>query len=152
MLSYFLEDYSGVIESVKPYLVEHWKEFGDYQDKFKLDVNFELYEKMANNGTLVCMAGRNREFELKAYAWIFVTHHLHHKTVLCANVDTYYIDKEHRGGLEGVRFFKAMESLLKSKGVVKLFAGTHPSKDASAIFQRLEWNTGEYGFTKLIGE
>jgi hypothetical protein len=149
-LIYQLEPWRDCIEEIKPFLTEHAREFND-EPSLVVDFDFERYGALSDAGLVRCMTGRRRSGELRAYAWIFVSEHLHYRGKLCATMDIYYVVPSFRSGAEAVRLFRNLEDLLAAEGVVKLYAGTRPWKDATPVFKRCGWSHVEIGFSKFIG-
>lgn len=149
MLTYREENWESALDEMSVFFNDHWDEFND--GDIPLDFDFERYAALSQAGCLKCLTARE-EGKLVGYAWVFVSTHLHHRTLLSGMVDIYYLAPSHRSGAAGVKFFREIEGMLRRMGVKKIYMGTRPYKDASPIFKRLKWEKVEYGYSKWIGD
>ena len=83
------------LEEVKPLLKKHWEESEDLG--FPLDPDYELYLRIEREGLTRSFSVRDNG-KIVGYAVFIVRHHPHYKTVLTANADVIFIEKEFRGG------------------------------------------------------
>src|SRR5882757_7892859 len=62
---------------------------------FQIEPDFEVYERVASNGSMVLLTLRDNG-ALKGYVVGFTYRSWHHKDILCANVDSIYVEPSHR--------------------------------------------------------
>jgi hypothetical protein len=121
------------------------------RDKIKLEPNMEMYQALDDSGQLHVLTCR-KDGQVIGYHVSIVRPHLHYKSSLSAFTDMYFVKKEHRKGMVGVKIFIEAEKSLKARGVEKLFTGTKLSLDMGKIFERLGWVETERLYTKYIGD
>ena len=83
------------LEEVKPLLKKHWEESEDLG--FPLDPDYELYLRIEREGLTRSFSVRDNG-KIVGYAVFIVRHHPHYRTVVTANADVIFIEKEFRGG------------------------------------------------------
>ena len=86
---------SQCLEEVKPLLKKHWEESEDLG--FPLDPDYELYLRIEREGLTRSFSVRDNG-KIVGYAVFIVRHHPHYRTVVTANADVIFIEKEFRGG------------------------------------------------------
>lgn len=150
MIEYKEETYSDVIGDIKPLLDNHYEEIALNRDVIKLNPDYEMYEKLCNAGFMRIITARN-DNELIGYCICVIKYHLHYKDSLTALNDIFYIKKEYRKGLTGVKLFVKTEEILKKYGVQRIIMNTKTHHDVGAIFDRLGYHETERVFTKIIG-
>lgn len=108
-------------------------------------LNEEMYDVSASVGTMVVVTARSNDQIIVGYHWSFMTPHPHHADVTCAFTDTYYLHPHYRRGMTGVKFIKAVKSLLKDRGASMLYIGARidGKNDKTAIFERLDFKPTE---------
>ncbi len=133
-------------------LVEHWKELALNQDKVPLDPIWDVYKAFEAEGQFICMVMRTPAGEIAGYFWGFIMPALHYRTCLTCNMDIFFIRPKFRGNLMlGRRLFKAVESELRSRGVDRWFVGSKLHKDASRLFESLQFEKVETSYSKWLG-
>ena len=85
---------SQCLEEVKPLLKKHWEESEDLG--FPLDPDYELYLRIEREGLTRSFSVRDNG-KIVGYAVFIVRHHPHYRTVVTANADVIFIEKEFRG-------------------------------------------------------
>lgn len=129
----------------------HWEEIAGDKNKIKLDVDYDLYAQLAENGGIHIVTVRDAG-RLVGYNCMFIHTNLHYKGVLMAASDVYFLMKEYRRGSIGIRMFKFVEESLRAIGVKKVFMNTKVWKDNSVIFDRLGFHEVERLWCKYIGD
>lgn len=119
------------------------------KDKIKLDPDFKSYEEYERTGALHIVVMRDNGV-LAGYHISIIRFHLHYKTSLNAFTDVYFISKNHRKGLAGIKLFKEVEKTLKARGVEKIFTGTKKHLDMSKLLEYLGYTSTETLFTKML--
>lgn len=80
-----------------------------------IDPNNEMYLLMQTNNALIVMTLRSEEGTLHGYALLVLYHSMHLRKEFCGNVDTFYVQPEHRRFMP--RFMTALETELRERGV-----------------------------------
>jgi GNAT superfamily N-acetyltransferase len=144
------ERLADIRQEIEPILYRHWQEIAWNKDKIPLDVDWDRYDALADNGSFVCYTARI-DGKLVGYSAYFLAYHLHYKSTLFANNDVLYIDREYRGG-GGAKFIKWCEERLSEKGVQ--VHGLHIKKcfDWSALAVRLGFEPIDTILLKWVGK
>lgn len=85
------------------------------QRGLQIDPNIDQYLCLAANGNLVTLTLRSDEGVLHGYALLILYYSLHLRKELCGNVDTFYVQPEHRQLMP--RFMSRIEEEFQSRGV-----------------------------------
>jgi GNAT superfamily N-acetyltransferase len=150
MIEYKEESYDDVIGEIKPLLDLHYEEIANNKDVIKLNPDYDAYKKLCDMGAMRIITARD-EGKLVGYCICIIRYHLHYKDSLTALNDIFYISKDYRKGLIGVKLFIKTEEILKKYGVQRVIMNTKKHHDVGAIFDRLGYRETERVFTKIIG-
>lgn len=150
MIEYKEEQYNDVIDQIKPLLDDHYNEIALDKDAIKLNPDYGIYKSLCDSGTMRIITARD-DAKLIGYCVCIIKYHLHYKDSLTAFNDIFYIAKEYRKGLTGVKLFIKTEEILKKYGVQRVAMNTKLHHDVGAIFDRLGYRETERVFTKMIG-
>ena len=104
MIAYQEETFDQVIEEIKPLLEDHWQEIALHKDSIKLNPDYARYEQMFKNGNMRIVTARN-DGKLVGYCIMMLYNHIHYKDQFMAMDDIFFIDKDYRNGLTGVKLF-----------------------------------------------
>lgn len=102
---------------------------------FVIQPAWHRYFEMESADALLAMTLRDDDGALRGFALCIYYHSLHHAPVQCANVDTFYIEPEHRACIK--RFVSAIESEFIARGVVVVGWPTTPSGKMFPILKLL---------------
>jgi hypothetical protein len=80
-----------------------------------IDPNIDQFLRMADNNCLISMTLRSEEGVLHGYALLILYYSLHLKNELCGNVDTFYVQPDHRRSMPS--FMSQIEDALRARGV-----------------------------------
>lgn len=149
MITYQEESFKDVIGDIVPLLNDHYEEIAQDKDVIKLNPDYEMYQRLCDAGVMRIITARN-ETELVGYCICVIKLHLHYKDSLTALNDIFFIKKEYRKGLIGVKLFIKTEEILKKYGVQRVIMNTKIHHDVGAIFDRLGYTETERVFTKII--
>lgn len=144
-----LEPALGIFDEIRGLLRLHWEEIALDKSAIQLAPRWEEYETLARSGILQTITVRDAGM-LVGYAAFFVTPHLHYRDSLTAVSDIFFIKKEYRQGLTGVRLFKVAEHELRKLGVQKMYVSCKLHLDLGPIFERLGFKPIERTYAKLI--
>ena len=150
MIEYKEETFDQVIDEIKPLLENHYDEIALNKDSIKLNPDYGIYKNLCDSGVMRVVTARN-DNKLIGYCVCIIKYHLHYKDSLTAFNDIFYIAKEYRKGLTGVKLFIKTEEILKQYGVQRVSMNTKVHHDVGAIFDRLGYKETERVFTKMIG-
>lgn len=151
MMTFAAESLTDQLESLKPLFPLHWEELALNKDHVPLDPQYDIYLRRDEAGEVLFVAGRDKG-ELIAYFVGFVAPGLHYRTCLTLTMDIFYVHPDYRGKSAGVRLFKTVEQEARRRGVQRMFAGSKCHKDASWLFERLEFTEVERYYSKWLGE
>ena len=147
-ITYQEEKLTDFLEEVKPILEQHYDEISVTKN-FPLSPDYVAYIQMQELGFLTCVTCR-KDGVLIGYIAFFVRPHLHYLTCKTAVEDLYFVQKEHRQGMVGIKLFKKAEEILKAKGVQRIILSCKTNLDHSKIFEHLGYRFFEKHFDKLI--
>ena len=150
MIEYKEETFDQVIDEIKPLLDNHYEEIALDRDVIKLNPDYETYKKLCDSGVMRIITARD-DGKLVGYLIAIIKYHLHYKDSLTAFNDIFYVDKQYRKGMTGVKLFIKAEEILKKYGVQRVAMNTKLHHDVGAIFDRLGYKETERVFTKMIG-
>jgi len=150
MLTFAVESLTERLHEMKPLFPMHWEELALNKDHVPLDPQYDVYLARDARGEVLFIAGRS-EGELIAYFVGFIAPGLHYKTCLTLTMDIFYVHPDHRGRSAGIRLFKSVEQEARRRGVQRMFVGSKCHKDASWLFERLEYTEVEHYYSKWIG-
>jgi hypothetical protein len=85
------------------------------QRGLQIDPDIDQYLFLAEHQSLIAMTLRDDECCLRGYALVILYKSLHLKTELCANVDTFYVQPDHRRSMP--RLMSEIESVLRERDV-----------------------------------
>ena len=151
MITAHVESFEENLEYLKPLLPIHYKELALNQDKVPLSPQFDKYVATEKQGGLIFVTLR-KVGEMVGYFIGFIAPGLHYSTCLTCQMDIFYVLPEHRGSGTGFQLFKFVEQQLKKRGVQRLFVGSKLHKDASWLFEKLNYTPVEAYYSAWLGD
>jgi len=151
MITAQIESFEERLEEFKPLFPIHWEELALNKDKVPLDPQYDLYIDRERAGELLFVTLRKKG-EAVGYFIGFIAPGLHYKTCLTCSMDIFYVHPEHRGSSAGKQLFRFVENELRRRGVDRWFVGSKNHKDASWLFESLEFDLCETYYTKWLGD
>jgi GNAT superfamily N-acetyltransferase len=151
MITAHVESFEENLEYLKPLLPIHYKELALNQDKVPLSPQFDKYVATEKQGGLIFVTLR-KAGEMVGYFIGFIAPGLHYSTCLTCQMDIFYVLPEHRGGGTGFQLFRFVEQQLKKRGVQRLFVGSKLHKDASWLFEKLNYTPVETYYSAWLGD
>lgn len=109
------ESYSDCFGDIPALLLDHYEEIAHYKD-IELAPNFEGYKRCEEAGNLRVYTARI-DGALVGYAVFFVLPHVHYSGSVYAQGDVFFVVKEHRGKMLGLRLLRFTERELAAEGV-----------------------------------
>jgi GNAT superfamily N-acetyltransferase len=129
----------------------HWREIALYQDRVRLDVDYDRYRELDAAGRLLCLAAFDCDRLIGYAAWI-LTFHLHYRQCLMGANDVIFVLPEYRSrSTAGVRLIRESERYLKQLEVHRIIMHVKPAKDWTAILTRMGYEQEEIIMGKYIG-
>lgn len=151
MITAHVESFEENLEYLKPLLPIHYKELALNQDKVPLSPQFDKYVATEKQGGLIFVTLR-KAGQMVGYFIGFIAPGLHYSTCLTCQMDIFYVLPEHRGSGTGFQLFKFVEQQLKKRGVQQLFVGSKLHKDASWLFEKLNYTPVETYYSAWLGD
>lgn len=151
MITAHVESFEENLEYLKPLLPIHYKELALNQDKVPLSPQFDKYVATEKQGGLIFVTLR-KAGQMVGYFIGFIAPGLHYSTCLTCQMDIFYVLPEHRGSGTGFQLFKFVEQQLKKRGVQRLFVGSKLHKDASWLFEKLNYTPVETYYSAWLGD
>jgi len=154
LLTFQVESYSKVRDEVAALTIQHYEEIALFKDKIKLDPDYERYEVLEEKGILCFITVRDSDVgnKIVGYHISLVMPHLHYKSTLIGITDIFFLDKEYRQGLEGLKLFKFFEEEMLRRGVKEIMAGTKLRLNLGKMFTHLGWIETDHMYAKWIGD
>lgn len=151
MITAHIESFEENLEYLKPLLPIHYKELALNQDKVPLSPQFDKYVATEKQGGLIFVTLRSAG-RMVGYFIGFIAPGLHYSTCLTCQMDIFYVLPEHRGSGAGFQLFKFVEQQLKKRGVQRMFVGSKMHKDASWLFEKLNYTPVETYYSAWLGD
>lgn len=151
MITAHVESFEQNLEYLKPLLPIHYKELALDQDKVPLSPQFNKYVAAEQRGELIFVTLR-KAGQMVGYFIGFIAPGLHYSTCLTCNMDIFYVLPDHRGSGTGFQLFKFVEQQLKKRGVDRMFVGSKMHKDASWLFEKLNYTPVETYYSAWLGD
>ena len=151
MITAHTESFEENLEYLKPLLPIHYKELALNQDKVPLSPQFDKYVATEKQGGLIFVTLRSAS-QMVGYFIGFIAPGLHYSTCLTCNMDIFYVLPDHRGSGTGFQLFKFVEQQLKKRGVQRMFVGSKMHKDASWLFEKLNYTPIETYYSAWLGD
>ena len=149
MLTAAPEPFPPFLEEVKPLLGLHYEELSLHKGRFPLDPQYDEYLRRDALGMVLCITLRS-EGRLAGYVIGFIAPGLHYRTCLTLTMDIFFVAPEFRGGMGGIKMFRAVETEAKRRGVKMMLMGSKNHKDTSGLFERLGYEPVETYHQKWI--
>lgn len=154
-ITYQVEKLSEIKDEVYPLLIKHWEEIALNKDKVPLDPNWELYAKFEAMELLNITTAR-RNGEIVGYFAYIICPNLHYKSLVIADGDIFYIDKDYRRSGIAIKLLAESEKNVRAAGANKIvnktkihFANANGIA-ASKLFERAGYTKIEEHFAKLL--
>lgn len=150
MLTFAEEDFRNVEDELRKLIHEHWSEVTS-DTNLPLDPDWEMYRYLAQT-RLVLVTARTPSGELVGYVIHLIHRPLHYKYLRMAVDDAHFLKREHRRGTAGIKMIRAVEDILRDKGVqrVSYHSKSRPDINKKPVFERMGYHLHEYIFTKQL--
>lgn len=144
------EKISEAFDEMDPLLILHWKELANNQDIRPLDVDYNKYIELNNQGHLRLLTVRDDFGTLAGYATFFIANNLHYKTWKYASNDVYYLSEEHRNTGVSKEMFLNVEQWLKGIGVNNIIIQDKVHHTHEKFFTNMGYTLIEQNYEKII--
>lgn len=118
--TYQVETFDEAKEGIALLLHAHWHEVGLSHEVMPLNPDWEKYQAAYEAGTLLIATAR-LDGALIGYNVFFIIPHIHYKTTMVAMNDVLFLQAAHRRGRVGMQLIAFAETVLRERGVVKVF-------------------------------
>lgn len=149
-----VERLSEVVEEIKANFEAHWDETEVNYLTRPMDPDYAMVMDYENRGKYVLFTIRNKELELIGHLMYYLGHSTHHKGMLQAKEDAFFIQKDHRGGALASALLSYAEKCLVRLGV-KLIGMTDKSpcggKSLKSLMEHSGYITTAVVYVKEVG-
>lgn len=143
------ESLTDVLDECSDLIYDHWEDIALDQENIKLDPDWDAYSMAEDSGRLVIVTARDQN-ELVGYSVYFVTMNMHYRLLMTADSDIFWLAKDRRKGMTGIKLIKASEKILKELGVMRILSKVKIHKDVGKVFERLGYTPIERVYSKSI--
>ncbi len=151
MITAQVESFEERLAEFSPMFPLHYEELALNKDKVPLDPNYDIYIEKERNGGLLFVTLREAG-EAVGYFIGFIAPGLHYQTCLTCTMDIFYVHPDKRGSSAGFTLFQFVENELKRRKVDRWFVGSKCHKDASWLFEKLQFEKVEVYYSKWLGK
>lgn len=144
-----LDNFKDNLEQLKLLFPIHWQE-AKFDEDNKLDMNYEVYLKAEENGSLIFISLKDKE-KLIGYFTGLVYNSLHCKNDKWIMQDLIFVHPDYRKKFGGIKLLKKLEEISKQLGVKRILLCSRSHLDISPIFKKMGYKIGEIYYTKTIG-
>jgi len=148
---------SAVLSEIRPLGQKSWDECSEIKGEtcsfhgergFIIRPDEDRYLELEAANSLLAMTLRDADGVMRGYALCIYYRSLHHAPVVCANVDTFYIEPEYRNCIR--RFIAEIEREFLLKGVVVVGWPVSPSGKLFPILKHLGYAPDDVVMEKRI--
>ena len=150
MITYQVEYIKDMWPSLQPLVFDHWLEVGNFKEDVPLDVDWEQYAEVNNQGSLQLITARNEDGILVGYCTDFILNHIHHKATRYALNDAFFVRKQYRRNCVGKNLLKCVENELIKKGVNVWIVSSKCNKPITKLFDRLGFKKTDEQYSKVM--
>lgn len=141
-ITYQVEQPMALKTEIEPLLHEHWREVEVFQENVPLDPHWDLYQKLQDANMLFMVTARDNG-TLIGYFVYFILPNLHHRSIIVAEGDIFYVNKAYRNSTIALRLLNLAEKGLKNLGATVITNKVKSTvKDAGGLFKY-------FGFKKI---
>jgi len=146
-MEFAVENLSDVIDECADVIYNHWEDIALNKDTIALDPDWDAYKKLSDAGVLLIVTSRYNK-QLVGYSVYLIGESLHYKGLKIAESDIFWLDKEYRKGMTGIKMMKFAEKALKDVDVDRVMSKIKIHKDVSPVFERLGYTAIEKIYSK----
>lgn len=127
---------------------QHWKETENYRHNQTFCPSFERYNQYDESGWLLHFTARH-EGRMVGYAIMYVVPSMHTQQLI-ATEDTWFLLPEHRKGRNAIEFYKFVESVCRTRGVVEIGMTAKLTNGAGRILEYLGYKIVSQQYSKHL--
>lgn len=149
-----IEDYLDTLPELTEVYPLHWRELAVSSD-IPLEPDYAAYGHLYAAGQLLLVTLREGP-RLAGYFIGFIFPEMHYKSCLTCTGDIFFILPQYRGGMAGLKLFRAVEAECRARGVQrwhvtsKLRNMNGDDKDSGAMLRRLGFTAVEVHYSKRL--
>lgn len=151
MITYQVDNWDNVKNSILGMVNNHWKEIEDYQDELPIDLDLDMYHMLNQAGYLKVIIVKDKD-KIIGYHILIINKCLHYKNKLMAATDMFYLNPDYRKGFNGIKLFKFTEKVMVKENVKLLLYSSKYNYNKGIIFKRLGFQPAEISYSKLINK
>lgn len=151
MITFQLESWSDYFRDCQDLWVEHYNEIALDKERMEMRPDIEAYQRLEATGQLQILTARDSGI-MVGYLLTVIRPHMHYAGVLCGFEDSYFLSKDHRRGMVGVKLIREGIKQMKFAGVKKCFFMTKAFLDMGRIFERLGFSKSDIVYAAWIGD
>lgn len=128
----------------------YWDEVRPQDEEMPLDPDISVYEELEREGNLLFLGVRTSDDELVGFYVTFIMPHYHHKSVLCAFADVWYLAPMYRKGAIGFRLLRMAEAECRKRGVQRMYGSVMLDSDIGTLLEAAGWQAIEKQYSKNL--
>jgi len=133
----------------EPLFQEHYEEIARNKEVMKLNVNWPLYEALAETDSLFVYLAMQDNVCI-GYSLNIVTNHLHYADLNYVQNDVLFVKKELRGSRIGLRLMKVTEDHARSLGCKLMSWHAKEDTTLAKLLPRLKYGVQDIVFSKEL--
>ena len=145
------ENLSDILNEYESVLEEHYPSLDWSDGKINHNVDHEKYGMVARAGHLGLFTARC-DGKLVGYCSIIADNHIHHKDIVFATTDSFYLRRSYRKGFTGVKFLNFIQEKLKELGVDVFTIQSRTKEKTDKLLKRLGYTEVETVYAKILKE
>ena len=150
-ITFQVENYSDCIEELKELIDSNWEEAGLYNEKLKLNPDYEKVQSFANTENLFIITVRDQG-KIVGYTVNLIDSHLHHKDSIFSVVDIIYLKPEYRNSSISTELLIETEAEAFSRNADVMIIGVKTYLPYDALCLSLNFENTERIYTKYLGD
>lgn len=150
MITYQLEKWDDYKAAIEPLWREHYDELALNKRK-PMRPHDDFYRTCEKLGMLQILTVR-KDGLIIGYCLTVIKQHPHYADILCGFEDSYYLSKDFRKGMTGIRLITETINYLKNRGAKEVVFMEIESKPLAPLLLRLGFKKTHTVYTKWIGE
>jgi hypothetical protein len=150
MITYQLESWDEYRRNIKELWQEHYEELA--QNKRKVMRPHDEYYKVCEQLGMLQLLTARSDGKIIGYCITMVKPHPHYADTLCGFEDAYFLSKDYRKGMVGIRLITETEKFLKQRNVQEIIFMEILSKPLGRLLEYLKYKHTHRVWIKWIGE
>jgi GNAT superfamily N-acetyltransferase len=151
MIKYQQEFVDDVFNEISYLAKIHWHEIALNKDKVKLNIDWDGYRRLEEDGALSVFTCRS-DGKLVGYVITLSSRHIRYRDHVTAVTDLVYLHPDYRSGWTAYKMLKFAESCLKSDGVSVFSIGMKHHSPFDALVIRMGYSPQDITYSKFIGD